>query len=328
MNLKKCFAALLSCSLLCGAGSISDNTARVLHAAAESQPSEAAGSTDNPCNKQDDREAPYDSSRWIQPAEWNCPTVNPRDYDGGIMLFFDKIGLEPSYAPGKIQRVYFSIHGATEPVSYIKFHIFYDTRLTVKPNANGNPVNPGRAVESFTTGSKIIEEGQIAFYAVSDAPILTGNHNLFTIDFIVPEDAEPGEMYPIGLAYVDDGIVSDCFINAERDDAAKLQMTYVFTKGIYNGYIKILGEKKTTAAATTTAGHSAEPLWGDVNCDSVCSTADAVLLCRIIAEDSGDDMRLTEQNFLAADCDSDGLITIRDVGKLLSHLHENTPPES
>ena len=80
--------------------------------------------SDNPFDKQDDMEVPYDRTRWVQPMDWNTPKIDPRDYDGGIMLYFDKIGLDPEYAKGKVQRVYFSITGATEPVSYIKFHVF------------------------------------------------------------------------------------------------------------------------------------------------------------------------------------------------------------
>lgn len=269
-------------------------------------------------------EVPYDGRRWIQPADWNCPTVNPRDYDGGIMVFFDKIGLEPDNTRGKTQRVYCSVRGAAEPVSQMKFHVYYDTRLTVKENAEGEVMNKGKAVTDFTTGSAMVEEGQLSFYAYSDHDIALNNGSLFTIDFIIPEDAEPGDVYPIGIAYTDDGIVYDTFINSAKDEAGKLQMTYLFTKGIYNGYIKMMGEKKTTAATTTTtetttaAGN--EPHAGDVNCDKEITVADVILLCRILAEDSCEEIQLTEQNFTAADFDRDNLLTMLDAAKLLAFL--------
>ena len=176
--------------------------------------------SDNPFDKQDDMEVPYDRTRWVQPKDWNTPKIDPRDYDGGIMLYFDKIGLDPEYAKGKVQRVYFSITGATEPVSYIKFHVFYDTRLTVKENSAGKFITPGKGLNGFTTGSAKIEDGQLAFYAYAEDTLL--DHScLFTIDFIVPENAEQGEVYPIGLAYTDDGIVADTFINSHKDEAGK-----------------------------------------------------------------------------------------------------------
>ena len=204
---------------------------------------------ENPFNNQDNMEIQYDSKQWKQPKEWNCPAINPKDYDGGIMLYFDKIGLEPDYAKGKEQRVYFSITGATEPVSHIKFHIFYDTRLTVTKNINGEFVTPGKALKGFTTGSAMVEKGQLAFYASSEDTLLN-NSSLFTIDFVVPDNAGQGEVYPFGISYVNDGVAYDTFLNSEQNDAGKLQMTYVFTKGIYNGYIKINGDRTENASGT------------------------------------------------------------------------------
>jgi hypothetical protein len=262
----------------------------------------------NPCNKQNDMEVPYDGSRWVQPVEWNVPTIRPNDYKGGIMLFFDKIGLDAGYANGKVQRIYFSVRGVTEPVSLIKFHIFYDTRLTVKENSNGEVVNSGKAVKDFSTGSAMVEEGQLAFYAYSDENILLDNGSLFTIDFIIPEDAEQGDVYPIGISYVDDGIVKDMFINSEKDEAGRLQMTYVFTKGIYNGYLKINGEKQTTCKL------------GDVNNDGIINAVDASSVLAYYAmistnQDGGYD----DEQKLAADVNHDGNINAVDASNILSY---------
>lgn len=206
---------------------------------------------ENYFNKQDDKEVKYDSSYWIQPPSWNTPKIDPRDFDGWVMLFADKIGLEPEYAHGKVQRVYFSLLGVETPVSMMKFHIFYDTRLKVVENSKGELINPGKAVEGFTTGSAMVEEGQLAFYAYSDTAVPIEKASLFTIDFRVPEDAEPGELYPIGMSYVDDGVVCDTFMGNNHDFAEKAQMTFVFTKGIYNGYIRIIGDPRTQKADFT-----------------------------------------------------------------------------
>ena len=124
----------------------------------------------------------------------------------------------------------------------MKFHIFYDTRLTVKKNSKGEAVAPGKGISEnpFTSGSAIVKEGELAFYAYSNKDISVDKRCIFTIDFIVPENAKSGDLYPIGLSYVDDGIAADCFINLKKDDAGRKQMAYLFQKGIYNGYIKIL----------------------------------------------------------------------------------------
>ncbi len=85
----------------------------------------------NPFNKQDNKEVPYDPSPWKQSKNW----TDPKGYNGGIMLYTDKIGLQPEYARGKVQRVYISVVNEDVPVNMMKFHIFYDTRLTVKKNS-------------------------------------------------------------------------------------------------------------------------------------------------------------------------------------------------
>ena len=192
----------------------------------------------NPFNKQDNKEVKYDPSPWKQSKNW----IDPKGYNGGIMVYMDKIGLQPEYARGKVQRVYISVANEDVPVNMMKFHIFYDTRLTVKKNSKGEAVAPGKGISEnpFTSGSAMIKEGELAFYAYSNQDISVDKRCIFTIDFIVPENAKSGDLYPIGLAYVDDGIAADCFINLKKDDAGRKQMAYLFQKGIYNGYIKIL----------------------------------------------------------------------------------------
>ncbi|WP_297958197.1 dockerin type I domain-containing protein [uncultured Ruminococcus sp.] len=281
---------------------------------------------ENPFNKQDDMEVPYDGRRWVQPVEWNMPTINPRNYEGGLMIFFDQITLEHGKANGKVQRVYCSIHGATEPVSIMKFHIFYDTRLTVKKNGDGEVINPGKVTGDFNTGSAMVEEGQLVFYAYSDDTAVS-NGSIFTIDFIVPQNAEPGEVYPIGMAYVDDGIVADTFINSEQDYAGKLQMTYAFSKGIYNGYIKMSGEKKTTTTTTTTSTTTTTTLpvmparkLGDENGDGSIDAIDASRILAIYAEASieGGDLP-TEEDYEVCDVDRNGSIDAVDASKVLAY---------
>lgn len=272
--------------------------------------SAASEASNNPFNKQDDKEVPYDGSRWIQPREWNVTTIDPKDYKDGIMLFADKIGLDLEYAKGKVQRVYFSIVGAEEPVGLMKFHIFYDTRLTVKENSKGEVITTGKVLteNDFTSGAAMIEEGELAFYAVGDDTKLRDS-SLFTIDFIVPENAQEGDRYPIGFAYVDDGIVADTFIKNKHDEAGRLQMTYLFRKGIYNGYIKINGEKKV-------------PVYdlGDVNNDGQVNAVDASAVLSYYAKVSTNkDGGFDESQKLAADADRDGFINAIDASAILAY---------
>ena len=190
-----------------------------------------------------------------------------------------------------------------------------------------------KALADFTTGSAMIEDGQLSFYAYSDKDIKLINGSLFTIDFIIPENAGQGEVYPIGISYVDDGIACDTFINSARDEAGKLQMTYVFTKGIYNGYLKIMGEKKTTAATTVTTAATAETitvpvplhLRGDADGDGSVSVNDAQLTLKAYTNRiAGNDMELTDEQLKSADADENGTVSVEDAQLILRYYTEKT----
>lgn len=263
----------------------------------------------NPCNDQDNTEVPYDGSNWLQPPEWDCPIIDPRDYTGSIMLFFDKIGLDYESARGHTQRVYVSVVGAKDPVSMMKFHIFYDTRLSVKENSKGEYVNPGRALESFTTGSKMVEDGELVFYAYSSKDVQLDTGCLFTIDLTIPENAQEGDLYPIGISYVKDDIAADTFIDSDHDEAGKLQMTYLFKKGIYNGYIKMIHFEPPPPPP--------EYKLGDVNGDGIIDVEDGVM---VIGHINGTkSLSYDESN--RADIDGNSKIDIEDTVAIISHVN-------
>lgn len=81
-----------------------------------------------------------------------------------------------------------------------------------------------------------------------------------------------------------------------------------------------------TETSTTATSDSKDILLGDVNLNGELTISDAVLLCRIITEDSRikDEIELTDQHFYAADYNQDELITILDVSKLLACLNQET----
>ena len=74
---------------------------------------------------------------------------------------------------------------------------------------------------------------------------------------------------------------------------------------------------ETTTAATTTT--TADKLYlGDVNCDDKVDISDAVLLARLIAEDTG--ANVTAQGLRNADCDFDGQPSSSDTILILKHI--------
>ena len=258
----------------------------------------------NPCNKQDDEEVLYNKSSWIQPSDWNLPILDPKDYNGAVMLYLDKISVDPQDITegNNVRTIYFSMTGADVPVSTMKFHLFYDTRLKVKPNSDGTLVKPGTAVQGFNCGSAMIEEGQIAFYAYSDEKATPKEGNIFTIKFYIPVDPEPGSLFPIGFDYRVDDVAPDLFINNPRDYQGMMQMTYAFTNGMHNGWIRIHGEKKKKQR-------------GDLNKDGQITTDDAIIAARFAAG-YGDyrdryDSRLADMNIDGSVTADDAIIIAR-----------------
>lgn len=81
-------------------------------------------------------------------------------------------------------------------------------------------------------------------------------------------------------------------------------------------------ETETTVTTTATEA-AAEILRGDVDCNKVCDVSDAVLLARLIAEDSA--AVITTQGLRGADCNGDGNRTSEDVTRLLQYIAKMIP---
>ena len=192
----------------------------------------------NPCDKQDDREVPYDGSYWVQPEKWHEDTIDPNDYKGNARVWIDQKEVEKTDA-GKEVTIDVHVSGAYGEVSTIVFHVYHDTRLNALfDDYEDSYLIPGDAVKSFYVREENrIENGQFRFVAISDGNKLREDV-IFSIKFRLPENLKGGEVFPIGLQYY---YGDDQFINYEQNHDGMLLMTHMFTKGIENGYIKVAG---------------------------------------------------------------------------------------
>ncbi len=74
----------------------------------------------------------------------------------------------------------------------------------------------------------------------------------------------------------------------------------------------------STAGSVTVSGSATSEMnWGDVNCDGSVTTADIILLNRFLAED---DVVITAQGMLNADCAYDGKTSAEDATKILQYI--------
>lgn len=266
--------------------------------------SSVAAETENRYDKQDDQEVSYDKTKWVQPSDWGDAEIDLSEFKGGLILFFDKVGIPADYARGTVYRMYCSVFDVKEPVEMIRLHIFYDTRLKVQENSNGSVITPGRMFKGFLTGSSVIQEGELEFFAYSpDSQIEDGT--LFTIDFLIPEDAQTGNLYPVGIEYVVDDDGNDLFINRAKDDAGKLQMAFLFNKGISSGYISILEERYGM---------------GNVNADGYVDSSDASdILAEYARRQTGAVPSFDEHQTRAADVNGDSFVDSSDASDVLAY---------
>ena len=238
MKIRKLIAAALSLVMLGGAVTY--------NAPALREYSITAYAVDNPCDKQDNKEVPYDGSKWIQPTKWDLDPIDPDEYTGNAKVWFDKVTIPYDEAAEKAKKgepitVNLNVSGAANTVFMIIFHrVFHDTRLKVVPNYNGKVLTKGGALIDFDEIIANHYDGQYEFSALARDDILRDGV-IFSIDLKLPENVKPGDLYPIGLQYYNDGYITDMFDSEDRDYDGKLQMAYIFTKGIENGYIAVDG---------------------------------------------------------------------------------------
>ena len=215
----------------------------------------------NPCDNQDNMEVPYDGSKYVQPAKWHMDPLDPNAYTGNAKIWIDKIELTSAEAPDKTVTVNVHVSGAQNAACNMGFHLYYDTRLTLMSN-EGHYITKGDALASFAIIDKLETAGVITVAAASTGDYL-GQGIVFSMNFKLPWNAKAGDLYPIGFQFWSNssGTDTDLFLNENQDEEGRLLMTYMFTMGITNGYIKIKGNAPTiTPTITPTPTGSPTPL--------------------------------------------------------------------
>ena len=233
-NLKKVFAALAVSAVAVSATSVAASASEYTDAIRTGQANE---------------EVPYDAASYTTSDQYMSPegaTITPS-------VKIQKVEVKEAEAPGKTVTVDFTVSGADEKYASIGMHFVYDERLTLKnitqPTAKGqddegNPINTGSSGLSFQK-NLMNEDGKkgMAFFATAGTANKGKDGVLATVRFTLPENAAAGDLYPIGVEFSSNATSVDGFADVPRTDAGNLMQAYVFTSGIENGYIKVVGEE-------------------------------------------------------------------------------------
>jgi len=153
-----------------------------------------------------------------------------------------KIVIPSSYA-GTTQNVTLSIEGADKKWASAFISVYYDKRLELVKNDFGDPSCRKGNASQYLNIMHVKEDNDSAVLgndwgglavtcsSVSDNGL---DGDIVTIDFVVPKDAKPGDVFPFDIAYKSTPNGHSLFTNSANNETGKLMQAYLFTKGIYD----------------------------------------------------------------------------------------------
>ncbi len=164
----------------------------------------------------------------------------------------------------------------------------FDDRLEIETDNSGEPVvavtensggmlvqtAPSRYLDNST--SEIVDLNGVRF--ISSSSENTGKDGtLFKVNVKLPEDVKAGDEFPlkvvpVGRETVNNDFVDSVFTNADNDSEGKSMQEKIFSQGICNGCIRIVGDSDTIS--------------GDANCDGIVTIADSVSILQYLANSS------------------------------------------
>lgn len=194
------------------------------------------------------------------------------------------------------EEVKFDVLVANNPgFSGCGLRLYYDKRLTPvtnggrQPNLTNGPAAEGLFAMPYLTAAEYC----IGFNAFGTRNA-EADGTLFTARFVIPEEAQPGESFPMRLEF-------DYLDNAAHKDLTK-------TVVCQDGWI----------ALPQNADAHSDILLGDVNVDGTVTVSDAILSSRIAVEDITVDV--STQGMVNGDYNRDGLNNSADTSLILRHI--------
>ncbi len=186
-------------------------------------------------------------------------------------LSFDKLSVSADKAQGKTYKINLNVSGMDKLYNDLAVHIYYDTRLKV--GEIGSP--EGGASSEMDLYESTVNPGEIylradGWWSDRNPHNNSGRDGAFAeISFTLPDDAEPGDLYPIGISYMYKAPSMDYIRDVDYPSGTGNYLKYcVFSGGIENGYIKVTSDVLST-------------LRGDANLDNQVNIADAVLVMQV-----------------------------------------------
>ena len=188
------------------------------------------------------KEIAYDPTMFTSSENYVDPsaaTVKPT-------ITIDKVEVKANEVSGEDITVNISVSGADHNYASGGIHLIYDDRLTLK-----NLKRPDNDDSKIIFSHDTVDNG-VEFFGFMCYENAGTDGILATATFTLPDDAEPGTLYPIGIKYCEDSRTFDCFGKVSNDDESKLMTSYLFTNGIENGYISVTASEEPSTVIEPT----------------------------------------------------------------------------
>ena len=224
-----------------------------------------------------------------------------------------------------VQQVDISVSGANGKYCSTEIHIYYDKRLEISLNRFEQPdVWLGDACKYLATipGSM---DSFAADYDMEGIKVLTYGENDYgkdgvycSFNVILPEDAKPGDVFPIDIVYWTNGLNESLFVNKAVDRDGKLMQAYAWTQGIYNeeynNNFKAESEDISKCSALADISRSVD---GYIAIADVQETITTTITITTTTETTTTTPPVTTEPIkgagISGDANDDGLINLKDV---------------
>lgn len=181
----------------------------------------------------------YYSPNWEQAAVKPKLTITVNGAEGGKVFNASDIA-------GKTIKCTLNVSGAQGNYCSTGIVISYDKRLEIELNSKSKPATAGTAISGLISTAGSVYDLPNGFDGFRTCTAGTGNDGedgtMWTFNLKVPENAQPGDIFPIDILYCDDTIYAAedgfgpffHFDNPEEVERFNKINTYTFTQGIYN----------------------------------------------------------------------------------------------
>ena len=192
------------------------------------------------------------SGSFIKAKEYTDEEIENSEVKPRIVISKEVLSLDYAKAH-PIRTVTISIYGAEYKYCCTGLRFHFDERLTIDSSASGVPnVELGKACSGFMSAvardrtcaeegthssnidpSKAKQVGMDGFFLTSAAAGDKGRDGvLYTFDVTLPDDIQPGDVFPIDVLYKENAYASDMF--EAYANKYPTMGPYLFTRGIYN----------------------------------------------------------------------------------------------